>query len=139
MDEKHILLLDSSVGDDSVDIQIIDSHGVYKHRTVSVGSGDSQRLLGRVLRLCMDVQISPYHVSAIVVVYGAERFTTVRLVTVIANALAWSCGVPVLGYPTMPTTQVLWQSVSSRGVQGSMVTSFIEPTYTKEPTVTITS
>lgn len=137
IDKRYILVLDSSVDNDQVDIRIEDEQRQYKTRKIAVGSGDSQDLLGETLKVLDEINVSLHDIRGIAIIPGAKRFTIVRLVTVIGNAIAWSHGIPICSFSSLPSHDDLWRKMTSRGMTVSMIHAFAEPEYLKEPDIIV--
>ncbi|OIO45616.1 MAG: hypothetical protein AUJ28_03910 [Parcubacteria group bacterium CG1_02_37_51] len=102
----------------------------------SVLSGDKNILLNEIDDCLNKYQINKDRIEAVAVIYNEASFSLIRILTSIANSLAWSLNIPIY--------KIIVKIESDRDIAQALkkvfkqkkVKSFILPEYYKEPNIT---
>jgi len=127
------VIFDSSVGEDTVEILLVQHGAITSKASVDFFSGDSQALLAAGTDLLETASEEWSSVDGIALVVGVERFTAARLVAVTVNSLGWSLGIPVRSYSALPTVEKVIQDIAATAVVS--VGNAVDPFYTKDPRI----
>lgn len=113
----------------SITVGLGDAHGMHMERTLTASP---ERYLAAIDEAFAAWGIVPSDIRSVLVVTGPGSFTASRVSTTIANALAFSQGVPVIGVEN-PNHLPLRDLLAGEGPQaGPCVT----PTYGRPPEIT---
>lgn len=129
--QPTVLLLNSLVGEDAVDVEVLRGGKPLVTQRVQFSSDRSQALLETVIAVCRDAGVEVPQLDGVLVVQGAQRFTVSRLAVVTANALTFGAGIPVVGCASRPSGDEVPQLLSS------VNTAPIETVYAAAPTMTM--
>ncbi len=88
-------------------------------------------LLGEITQLITDQHLSFADLSGIIVFSGSGSFTGLRIGTTVANALAYSLGIPVA-----KTSGDAWLLESSSALAQAKLGQFVQPDYDRAPNIT---
>lgn len=98
----------------------------------------SERLLAAFARLLQSNKISLNQINYLLVVCGPGAFTSIRIAVAVANTLAYSLQIPVIGIINKEqlTNQQLIKAASPK-LKKAKAGKYISPFYDQEPNITI--
>ena len=88
-------------------------------------------LLSEIMQLLARQHTALSDLSGIVVFSGSGSFTGLRIGTTVANALAYSLGIPVV-----KTTDDDWLSSAESALAKAQLGQFVQPDYDRAPNIT---
>ncbi len=125
-----VLFIDSS-DRDRIALKLVEQGSIVATLERQSRDGHSVTITPTIQTLFRRAKRNPTDISGVAVVEGPGPFTAVRVGVVVANALAWSLGVPVQGI-----TQSEFEHGATRK-QKTKKWKPIMPVYGAEPNITI--
>ena len=117
---------------ETAELYILTREGKIANKQIwQAGRNLSKDLLKTISNLLKKAEINFNNLGAVVVYRGPGSFTGLRIGISVANAIAYSLDIPVVG-----TTGKRWITVDSKQINKTKNRQFIVPEYGAEPNIT---
>jgi len=142
---SNYLFIDTSTQEE-IRVAVFDNNGLVAKKELKVGFKYSEKMLTGVDSLLKKTKISLKNTKAILVIEGPGRFSALRTGVSVANTLAWSLGVPVIGIKGQAGQGVgkdYWPALENtivnkiKKLKAKKFKQAVVPQYGQEPNITI--
>jgi len=132
-----MILIINTANNVYAEIAIVNKDKLIKSKRFKAQYKQAEKLLIEIQKLFKNQKLSINKITGIIVVRGPGSFTSLRIGMVVANTLAWSIKIPVVGiklneYDDLKNLAEISQLLMSKAKKNYLV----EPWYCKEPNIT---